>query len=127
MNRPFVRFLFVGAANTVFFYAVYLLLLPVMPYAIAYAIGYAGGIILSYVLNSLFVFHERMSLKKGMQFPLVYLVQYLLGTLILVICIDLLGMDARLGPVVTVIGTVPATFLLSKWIIKGQQPINGHA
>ncbi|HEY6943234.1 GtrA family protein [Dokdonella sp.] len=112
-----LRFLAGGASTTAVSYAVYLGLLARMPYVAAYSIAYAVGIAWSYFANTWFVFRERASIGRALAFPLVYLVQYLVGSLLLFVLVDGLHVPAAFGPLVVVVLTLPLTYLLSRRII----------
>jgi putative flippase GtrA len=83
MNKDFVKFLFVGGFNTLVTYVIYLFFLMYFQYNIAYGIAYVVGILSSYLMNSLIVFKEKLSIKKIIQFPFVYLFQYLVSIFLL--------------------------------------------
>ncbi len=117
MRAEFARFLLVGATNTLFSYLVYALLLTAMPYIAAYSLAYCAGIVLSYFLNTRFVFKRRASLASFLAFPMVYLVQYCLGALVLWALVKA-GISPMLAMVGVVIVTVPVTFLASRFVLK---------
>ena len=50
--RELARFLAAGAVNTALTYAIYLLLLAIAPYLVAYTVAYVSGIAISYLLLS---------------------------------------------------------------------------
>ena len=77
--REFARFVLVGGANTVVTYGLYLLFLRLVSYPKAYTASYVADILISYYLNAQFVFKERLRLGRTLQFPMVYLVQYVTG------------------------------------------------
>jgi putative flippase GtrA len=118
--KEYVSFLLCGVANTVLTYALYAMFLLLMSYKLAYSLAYICGIVVSYYLNSEFVFKEPVSLLKFLKYPAVYIVQYLLGIIILYICVDVFGISKWLAPVVVIVISLPVTFGLSKLIIKGQ-------
>lgn len=118
--QEYARFLICGAANTGLTYGLYVIFLWLLPYGWSYSLAYVLGIGISYVLNSHFVFREPVALAKFLQYPVVYLVQYVLGIIILYVCIGLLGMNKLLAPVVVIVISLPITFWLSKVIIKGR-------
>ncbi|MEA4924909.1 MAG: GtrA family protein [Syntrophomonadaceae bacterium] len=118
--REYVSFLLCGAANTGLTYALYVLLLLVMPYKPAYSLAYVCGIGISYFLNSRLVFQEPVTLAKFLQYPAVYIVQYVLGIVVLYVCIDIIHISPWLAPVVVIIISLPVTFGISKLIIKGR-------
>ncbi len=123
INSEFFRFLIVGGTNTVITYGLYLLLLLIMPYSAAYSIEYLAGITISYYLNSRFVFHQPLQWKKAFQFPLVYVVQYIAGIVILSLSVEILHISTEIAPLLVLALTVPMTFVLSRLIIKGRHPV----
>ncbi len=117
-DPEFLKFVLVGLANTGLTYLLYAALAIVLPYTLAYSITYVLGIVFSYLVNSLFVFKERLSFAKAFQFPLVYLVQYLVNVLLLKLLVELLGVHKLIAPVLIIAVTIPITFFLSRKIIK---------
>jgi putative flippase GtrA len=112
------RFLLVGATNTLFSYLLYLLLLGFMPYLYAYSVSYAAGVVLSYLLNSRFVFRQPISLQKFLQFPIVYTIQYGLGTGVLWLLVGQLSVLPEWAMLAVVVVTIPVTFITSRFILK---------
>ncbi len=117
MRAEFARFLIVGATNTAFSYVLFVLLYAVMHYQVAYALAYCAGIVLSYFLNVHFVFRTQRSLASFLKFPLVYLVQYGLGALVLWLLVRT-GLDPRLAMAGVIVVTIPVTFLASRFVLK---------
>ncbi|WP_411735476.1 GtrA family protein [Paenibacillus sp. M2] len=120
LNKEFLKFLISGGINTLATYLMYLLLLLFYNYSISYSISYVAGIFLSYYLNSVFVFKEKISFRKFLKFPVVYIVQYLVNMLLMYILVEYAQMHAQIVPLVAMVITVPITFLLSKMIIKSK-------
>lgn len=118
--REFAGFGLVGAANTMATYAIYAVLLLLFPYKISYSLAYASGILISYCLNSRLVFRQPISLLKFIKYPIVYVVQYLLGMVVLYVAIDILGFSQWLAPLLVIAISLPVTFFLSRLIIKGR-------
>ncbi|MDD5180281.1 MAG: GtrA family protein [Gallionellaceae bacterium] len=112
------RFVVAGGINTIFSYVLYLLLLPITAYVIAYSISFIAGVVSGYTLNTLLVFKQPWTLKKLFQYPLVYIAQYLVGIVLLSILVGYLNINERLAPLVNVVLLLPLTFILSKKIIK---------
>jgi len=112
------RFLVAGAINTACTFALYWLMLPAIGYAPAYTIAFIAGIVMSYFLHSLFVFRTGTSVRSAVLFPSVYIVQYLIGLLVLWGWTDLLGLPAEYGVFATVAISLPVMFLLSKSILR---------
>ncbi len=109
-----VRFLIVGGLNTALTYALYLALLPLLDYMVAYTATYVIGIGLAYLLNTRFVFRVRPSMRTALAFPLVYLAQYVVGVIVLNAAIGLFDMPKPYAMLAVIAVTVPLTFLLSR-------------
>lgn len=113
-------FVFLGAVNTVLSYGIYLLLVLVVAYPAAYTLSYPPGILISYYLNARFVFREKLRLAKALQYPVVYLVQYLLGLGLLYLLVEVVHLSKFIAPILIVLITVPCTYVLSRYVIKGR-------
>jgi len=118
IHFEFSRFLLVGATNTAISYVIYLLLLGFMAYLYAYSIAYGIGIVISYILNSRFVFRQPLSMGKFLQFPVVYAIQYGLGATILWLLVGQASISPELAMLAVVAATIPVTFLVSRFILK---------
>ena len=116
-----LRFLIAGGLNTGLTFVLYWLLLLVINYRVAYAISFVAGIIFSYVVNTKFVFRTDYSLRKMVLFPLVYLVTYFVGALVLQLSVARFGVDARIAPLVSICATLPLTYLLTKLVLTGRR------
>jgi putative flippase GtrA len=117
--QAFPRFLLSGAFNTAVTYALYLGLLAVFPYWFSYSAAYASGILLAYFLSRNFVFGRSPSGTRLLAFPLVYVVQYLLGLTLAYLWVDVLRMPAAFAPLAALLVTLPVTFLLTRWVFHG--------
>jgi putative flippase GtrA len=118
INIESVRFIVVGGVGTILTYLVYLFLLTFLTYQIAYSVTYGLGIVLSYTLNTFIVFREPWAWKKMLQFPVVYLFQYLLGLMIVSALVEYFVIDQRVAPLLVVVLLLPATFVMSRWVIR---------
>ncbi|MFD0725306.1 GtrA family protein [Lysobacter brunescens] len=117
-RSEFVRFLIGGIANTAFSYAIYLLLLILLPAMHAYVISFIIGIVSGYLINSIFVFPSKLDLKRFAAFPLVHLVNLSAGSAILWLAIHVFGCDARIAPLLSIAATIPINFVLSRIVVK---------
>ncbi|WP_188248455.1 GtrA family protein [Stenotrophomonas maltophilia] len=115
------RFLAGGVLNTGSTFVLYWLLLLVVEYRAAYAISFAAGILLSYLINTRFVFRTSHSLRKVILFPLVYLAGYFAGAIVLQFSVVHLGVDTRIAPLLSVCATLPLTYVLSKLILTWER------
>lgn len=115
--RSFLGFIVVGAINTLVGYLLYLLLLRAMGYRLAYTLAYLVGIGLSYYLNTRWVFRQPVSLCKFLQYPVVYVAQYVFGVLCLSLLVNLAHLPAEFGPPIVVALSIPLTYSLSRFVI----------
>ncbi len=117
-----VRFLIAGATTTFITLGLYLLLLQILPYALAYSVVFVVGIGISYVLNSTFVFRATTSVRTLALFPLIYVVQYGVGLAVVTAWVDVLGLPEALASLAAIAVTIPLTYLLARLLFSGQQP-----
>ena len=119
MRTEFLRFILTGGTNTAVSWLLYLMLYWLgMPYTLAYSFAFAFGIVFTYYLNTRWVFKVEMSWRTFLQFPMVYVAQYVLGMGILVLLVDYLHLPAAYGPPLVTVLTMPVTFLLSRLVLK---------
>ena len=117
----FLKFAVVGVLNTAVTYGIFLLLLQMISYLWAYSIAYASGVLFSFIMNSKFVFQKAMTLKKLLVYPIVYLIQYGINTLVLYIVVTEFGINPRIALLVAIVITIPITYLLSRRILGGRK------
>jgi putative flippase GtrA len=108
------RFLGAGLVNTAVGYGVYLILLHRIGYELAYAAAYVAGVIVAYMLNSLFVFRSQIGWRTALRYPLVYLAQYLFGAALLYGMVRWLAFDRRWAALIALALSVPISFLLNR-------------
>lgn len=117
----FFRFILSGGLNTAITYGIYLVLLQKTSYQISYSIAYVSGIAISYILNRAFVFKSHRGLRSILLFPLIYITQYGIGMLLLWMWIDIAKLSDKIAPLVVVVVTVPATYVLSRFVFLGNK------
>ena len=113
-----LRFLIGGVLNVSVGYGGYLIFLHWFRYEVAYAFAYILGITVSYVFSALYVFRQPLRWRSALRYPLVYLLQFLLGLILLKILVDVLHMPQRFAPLAVAVLTIPATYLASRAIIR---------
>lgn len=121
-----LRFLVVGAVNTLFSYIVYaILILSGAHYSLATLISTVLGVIFNFFTTGRIVFHN-MDNKRFILFVLVYAVTYLVNLLLLRWLIDGLAMDKLLaGALVTLPVALLSYFLNAKltFAVKQSTPL----
>ncbi|KZC19488.1 MULTISPECIES: GtrA family protein [Rhodanobacter] len=113
-----LRFLVGGSLNTLLSYVIYWLLLPWLSYPFAYTISYAATILTGFAMNTWFVFRAPWSWRKLVAFPLVQLLNYLMGLGTVTICVHYISIDARIAPVLATVIVLPANFLLTRSLMR---------
>jgi putative flippase GtrA len=116
------RFLVAGVFNTALTYALYVLLLKIVTYRVAFTLAYVAGILVSYALSARFVFRRQASWRSFLRFPFVYLVQYLAGLGLVSLLVEWLAVAAWLAPLVALLVTIPLTYVLSRAVFSGARP-----
>ncbi len=111
------RFLLAGAVNTVATYLLYLALVAYLPYPIAYSASYLAGILLSFALNSRYVFRRPATWSAFLRYPVVYVGQYALGMAILWMCLANGHLPQWMASGLAIVGSVPLTFFLARWAL----------
>jgi putative flippase GtrA len=116
-RRYFVRFLLGGGVNTAATYCLFLLLQWIMPAAAAYTIAYIVGILLAYGINTKFVFQTKPSVRTALQFPAVYIVQYVSGLVFLTL-FTYVGLTNAVAMLLVIVVNVPISFLLTRYVLR---------
>jgi putative flippase GtrA len=120
-EREPVRYVLAGGLNTVTTYAAYVVLLPLIGYAVAYSVAYAAGILFAYYLSARFVFRRPLRWQHAVRYPLVYAAQYVLGITLMTALVKGVYLDAEFALVLVMVITLPFTFWMSRWIIKRRE------
>jgi putative flippase GtrA len=120
-EREPVRFVLAGGFNTVVTYVVYLALLSVVNYAVAYTVTYVAGVFFAYYLSARFVFRRPIQWRHAIQYPLVYVLQYVSGMTLTAALVEGLNLNARYAPALVIVLTLPLTFVTARWIVKREK------
>jgi putative flippase GtrA len=117
-RRQALRYLVAGGINTAGSYALYFLLLAVLPYRIAYTIAFVAGIAASYWLNARFVFRVPLRLRDGLRFPAISVGQYVAGLAIVSALVEGFGVHPAWAALAAIVLTVPLAFLATRWMLR---------
>ena len=115
----FARFVIVGVANTAASYAVYVILLLVFDYRVAYTIAYLAGLAGGYLAHARLVFGVQPGVRSAAGYLATYGAMYLASLLVLYVAVDRLSVPKIFGMLVALAFTVPASFLLLRWGFRG--------
>lgn len=114
--REAIRYLAAGGANTAVTWTLYLALLRVLDYRVAYALAFVAGIGLSFLLLRHLVFA-----RPGKRHSLAWLavsqgLQLVLGLAVVQAWVGWLQGPAWLAPLVAIAVCVPLMFFIQRWI-----------
>lgn len=114
-TKEFVTFLIIGVINTfngtVFSY----IYSSFLNENIAFIVGYISGLIISYLLNSLITFKEKLQLNKFIKFAISYLPNFIIQNIVVIIVFNLMGLNKLIAYLLAAIIGVPITFILMKF------------
>ena len=112
------RYFIMGALNTTATFCIYVATKIVLNYQLAYLISYISGILFAYLMSTCFVFNKQPSLRTFIQFPFVYLVQYIVGAILLELFVRVFEWSITFTPLFIIFVTMPLTFLLSRFVLS---------
>lgn len=116
-NRQFICFLIIGCINSlsgiVFSWIYSGIVGPIM----AFIPGYISGIIISYILNSVFTFKERLDITKFLKFGISTIPNFLIQFITVLIIVNGLGLHRLVAYVLAAIIGVPVTFIILKLFV----------
>jgi putative flippase GtrA len=112
-----LRFLLGGAANTALGYVLYLLLNLFLDYRWAYSISFAAGIVLSFVINSVFVFRQPLRWRRLVVYPVVYAIQYCVGLAAIWLFVAVLRQPEHWAPLAAIALSLPITYIATRFVL----------
>ena len=113
--KEFLLFLVIGVVNTfngVIFATLFSLLLNGI---VAFLLGYVCSLIISYILNSFFVFKKTLSYLKFIKFCLSYIPNFLIQLIIVTVFLNIYYFEEFLVYTISAMLGVPITFLMIKF------------
>lgn len=129
--KRLIRFCIVGAVNTLVDFAVYALVLRLVPWKynhlLGQALGFVAGTVNAYFMNGGWVFRDRDGgRKKGGKVLLRtfagYAVTFLLSEGLLMLWVDALGMNKYLAKLINLCVTVPSNYVINRlWTFREEK------
>ena len=115
LEKSLIKYIFVGTYNTLLGYTLYLIFLFLFNnYSIAYFLAYLLVSVQSYFIYKKYVFSNKSKESKYTMFLIGYLIQYLIGTLLLILFVDRLLIEEYLAGFLI----IPFTFIFSYFYNK---------
>lgn len=112
------RYLIAGATNTGIGYLLYLALLQITSYRVAYVASFVAGIGLSYLLMRFAVFRSPGRRFSPIWVAASHLLQLALGMAVVEIWVKVLNGPPALAALAAVAVCVPLMFLVQRWIFS---------
>jgi putative flippase GtrA len=113
-SAVFLRFVVVNVLNTFLYWALYLLLLLVMPYFWANALALVIAVLAAYVLNARYAFRVRASRWSLVMYLITNGTTIVLRSAVVWVLVEHLSLAEGLAPPVAVAVTLPVAFILTK-------------
>ncbi|MBR5290119.1 MAG: GtrA family protein [Erysipelotrichaceae bacterium] len=119
LNKQFLTFGLIGAMNTIGSVLIYMLFVSLgFDVAIASLLGDCLTMIASYFLNMRFTYHQPVSLKSFVTFPLSYVPGTLLNMIFTVILVDVLHAPKMIAKALALPITIPLNYITMSIIVK---------
>lgn len=114
LTPQFIKFVCIGVINTfvgTFFSTLYSIFFD---HNIAFGFGYVTGLLVSYTLNSIFTFKEKLKFNKFIKFVIASMPNFAIQYIVVLIVINILGLHQIIAYGLAAIIGVPVTFILMK-------------
>jgi putative flippase GtrA len=123
IDRPFLRFLGVAGLQNLVTYAVYLLVLVVAPWGIAFACAMIVGLAFQTVFQIRATFGAKLTRRLSGHYVLYQLAHTAIFASLLSFAITA-GIPEEIAPVLVVFIVTPANFIITRWVIAGNKNKN---
>ncbi|MDS0528176.1 GtrA family protein [Clostridium sp. SHJSY1] len=113
-SKEFISFVFIGVINTfngVIFSWIYS---SFFNENLAFIFGYISGLIISYLLNSLITFKEKLEFKKFIRFAISYIPNFIIQNIVVILVFNVMGINKLVAYVLAAAIGVPITFAFMK-------------
>lgn len=119
IHNEFFKFVIVGVVNTLHYYLLYTFFSHVgFHYFTAHIIGFISSLIGSFFLNTLYTYKVTPTWSAFIRFPLTQLFNITTTAVLLFILVEQLHLHRNIAPLVAVIFTIPATFIVTGRVLK---------
>lgn len=123
--KQFVKFGMVGVSNTIISYVVYVVLVYIhVHYLIASLMGFIVSVLNAFYWNNKYVFKEEAEKRVWWKALIKTFISYagtglVLSNILLVFWIEILHVPEMIGPLLSLVITIPLNFVLNKyWAFK---------
>ena len=119
MNKQFLSFGLIGLFNTFLTQFLYLIFVKysIAPF-MASILADVLGICVSYILNMKFTYHQKMTLKNAISFPISYIPGTLISSFIVWVIVDLLHLPKYYAKAISLPITIPINYLFMTFVVN---------
>lgn len=114
-SKEFILFVTIGVINTfngtIFAY----IYSSFLNENLAFIVGYISALVISYILNSLVTFKEKLYFSKFIKFAISYIPNFIIQNVVVYMVFNLLGLHKLIAYISAAIIGVPVTFILMKF------------
>lgn len=115
LKKDFITFVGIGVINTLTTTLVSYLVSGYLNPSISFIPGYAVGILVAYLLNSRFTFHEKLSFVKLIKYAIATIPNFLIQFVMVLLFCELLRWHSLIAYGLAAVIGIPVTFLLQKF------------
>ncbi|RPK58991.1 putative glycosyltransferase CsbB [Streptomyces sp. ADI96-02] len=115
--RQFGSFVLIGCVNTAVYLGVYATLNRWIPYLAAHVVGFAVGVVCSFLLNSYITCRTKPTWHAFLRYPVSSAVNLVFSGVLLYAAVAGLGMDKNIAAFAAGVIVTPLSFLLARWAI----------
>lgn len=119
-TKKYFIFLFGGLFNTLLTYFIYYYLSNLFSYKLSYTIAYIIGIIYAYFYNTVFVFQSKITGHSFLIYPIIYLIQYIISIIIIYFSIEILFINVKFAPLISIVLLIPISYFLNKKFLQNK-------
>ena len=114
-KKEFLLFVFVGVVNTGNSIVFAFLLSYLLNDNLAFIVGYLASLGVSYLLNSLITFKEKLDAMKFVKFCISYIPNFIIQNVAVLIFLNMLGWYKLIVYMIAALIGIPVTFLLQRF------------
>jgi putative flippase GtrA len=115
-SGQFAGFLAIGAVNTLLTFMLYLLLIQVVSYRVAYSIAFVAGILFALVANAR-LFVRSITAASAARFFVFYVFSYIVSLGVVVILVEGLHVPTALAPLGAIAIMIPLNFFGTRYAL----------
>lgn len=118
LNENFIKFVIIGFINAFIYNLYYLDFLKITNYLLSSILAYIISMTASYLMNSVYNFKTKLSIKNYLLFPLSGIPNIICQTLGLTILVEVINIKQNIAGFLCSIIAIPFSYIIMKVILK---------